>query len=109
MPDCGAEVVGVACCSPGQGGGSFGLVEVPGAWWCGLIGVVVAQECGVRFWSFRTGKGVEVFVVDFWGCRVCEGEVLVGSGRWLFQEFAGKVWVADQGCGASFGMEFEVV
>ena len=81
------------------------MVEVPGTWWCGLIGVVVAQECGVTFWSFQTGKGVIVFVVDFWGCRVCEGEVLVGSGRWLFQEFAGEVWVVSNGRGAGEARE----
>ena len=46
-----------------------------------------------------------MFVVDFWGCRVCEGELLVGSRRWLFQEFAREVWVADRGCGAGEARE----
>ena len=85
--------------SPGQGRGSSVLLEVPGRWWRGLIGMMVAQECGVRFWRFLGSWLQKVFVVVCGDCMMCEGEMLGGSGRWLFQEFAGEVWVADRGCG----------
>ena len=46
-----------------------------------------------------------MFVVVRGECRVCEGEVLVGSGRWKFSEWDGEVWESSGGCGAGFAVK----
>ena len=47
----------------------------------------------------------KVFVVVLGSCRVREGELLVGSGRWVLSECGGEVLESSGGYGGGFSEE----
>ena len=65
---------------------------------------------GVRweFLVFLGRMGVQVFVVECDGCRVCWGGMGVGLGWWLLRESTRGVWEVGDGCGAGKAREFAV-